>query len=62
MSRKDMRPSTLAKLTAYRDIWEECRRLGYGHNYLPFEKDICESLGISAPDFRKFNGGHNKKK
>lgn len=62
MAQQDLTPAKLAKLTAFKDISEECKRVGYGQNYILFEKDICEYLGIAAPDFRKFNGGHNKKK
>lgn len=62
-----------AKLAAFRDITEDLRsqraKLGVGAwsefspvNYLLHEKDICESLGIPVPDFRLFNGGHNKKR
>lgn len=50
-----------AKLAAFRDITADCEIRGEGQNCLPFEKDICEFLGIPVPDFRKFNGGHNKK-
>lgn len=45
-----------AKLAAFKDIAEE------GTNCIIFEKAICEFVGIPDPDFRKFNGGHNKKK
>lgn len=52
----------LAKQIAFHDIAEDCKKQGEGQNYLFFEKDICASLGIKSPDFRVFNGGHNKKK
>lgn len=62
-----------AKLTAFRDITEDLQKqrkvLGVSAwsefapvNYILHEADICESLGIPTPDFRVFNGGHNKKK
>lgn len=47
----------LAKLTAFRDIAEECKREG-GQNYVLLEKEICEALGIIKPDFRQFNGNN----
>lgn len=50
-----------AKLAAFHDIAEDCKKRKEGKNYIIFEKDICESLGIPVPDFRIFNGGHNKK-
>ena len=52
-----------AKQVAYRDIAEDCKKRKDGQNYLPFEKDICQSLDIVKPDFRQYNGGaHPKKK
>lgn len=62
-----------AKLTAFRDITEDLQKqrkaLGVSAwsefapvNYIQHEADICASLGIPTPDFRIFNGGHNKKK
>ena len=62
-----------AKLAAFRDITEDLEKqrkaLGISAwsefapvNYINHEADICASLGIPTPDFRKFNGGHNKKK
>lgn len=64
---------TNAKLTAFRDITEDLRKerekKGISAwdefapvNYLNHEADICESLDIPTPDFRKFNGGHHPKK
>lgn len=50
-----------ARLAAFRDIAEDCKRRNEGQNYIVFEKEICESLGIPKPDFRQFNGGYNKK-
>ena len=46
-----------ARQVASRDITEDCKKMKDGQNYLSFEKDICESLGIPTPDFRQFNGG-----
>lgn len=62
-----------ARLAAFRDITEDLKKeralLGISAwdefapvNYNIHERDICEFLGIPAPDFRRFNGGHNKKK
>lgn len=51
-----------AKRAAFRDIAEDCKKRKEGQNYVLFESDICESLNIPTPDFRMFNGGHNKKK
>ena len=64
---------TNAKLTAFRDITEDLRKERKKQgitawdefapvNCLNHEADICASLDIPTPDFRKFNGGHNKKK
>lgn len=61
-----------ARQVASRDITEDCReerkklRISPAdpmgpQNCLPFEKDICESLGIVKGDFRQYNGGLNKK-
>lgn len=50
-----------AKFAAFHDIAEECKREKHGQNCILLEKAICEYVGIPAPDFRKFNGGHNKK-
>ena len=52
----------LAKQIAFRDIAEDCKKEKHGQNCLFFEQAICEDVGIAAPDFRVFNGGHNKKK
>ena len=73
MGATDMgKPSQLAyiaKQIAFRDIDEdnkrENERLGLKEpfkrvNCLLREKDICDFYGIRR-DFRKFNGGHNKK-
>lgn len=71
--KKPAKNYTEAKLIAFRDITEELQTERAQMNisvwdefapvnYLIHEKDICESLGIPVPDFRVFNGGHNKKK
>lgn len=65
--------ATDAKMTAFRDITEDLRKqrkaLGVSAwsefapvNYIYHEADICASLGIPTPDFRKFNGGYHPKK
>ena len=51
----------MAKAAAMHDIAEYHKQLKEGRNYLPFHREICEFCGITPPDFRKFNGGHNKK-
>ena len=51
-----------AKAVAFRDIAEDCKKRKEGQNYLFYEKDICEFLGIPIPDFRMFNGGYHPKK
>ena len=58
----NLKPAVRAKLAAFHDIAEECQRVGHGQNYLFLEKEICAMVGIKVPDFRIFNGGHNKKK
>ena len=61
MKRKNKNPLT-AKQVAMMDITEDCRKTREGRNYIPYEKDILESLGIIKGDFRQFNGGHHPKK
>ena len=51
-----------ARQVASMEITEDCRKRKEGQNCLPYENDICESLGIVKPNFRRFNGGHNKKR
>lgn len=55
-----MKAHEAARLVALRDITEDCAKRKDGRNYLLYEKDICESLGIPVPDFRQFNGGWNR--
>lgn len=50
-----------ARQQALRDITEHCNKWG-GMNYLYHEEEVCSYAGILKPDFRAFNGGHNKKK
>ena len=61
MKRENKNKQT-ARQVASMDITEDCRKRKEGQNYLPYEADICESLGIVKPNFRRFNGGHNKKR
>lgn len=49
-----------AKQVAFADIAAECKKQKEGQNYVIFENEICESLGIQKPDFRKLNGGRKK--
>lgn len=56
-----MESKETAKRVAFRDIAEDCKKEKRGCNYLLYESDILEFLGIPKPDFRMFNGGHNKK-
>ena len=51
-----------AKQVASMDITADCKKKKDGINYLPYEADILESLGISKPDFRQFNGGDHRKR
>lgn len=55
------RKSQLAKLIAFHDIAIECKKTKHGQNCIIYEEAICFYAGIKKPDFRKFNGGHNKK-
>ena len=66
-----MTPAIAAKAAAFKDIAEECERENQApnlrgeyarKNLLIKEHDVCFLAGIDAPDFRVFNGGHNKKK
>lgn len=57
-----MKPKLTAKQVAFADIAAECKKQKEGRNYVMFEKDICESLGIKGPDYRQFNGGYHPKK
>lgn len=56
MQKQSTKPMT-ARQVASIDITEDCRKRKEGNNYLPYEADICESLGITKPNFR-----HLKKK
>ena len=66
-----MNPHIDAKLTAFRDITEDCRKDNAElklpvefarRNLIIWERDICEYAGIPVPDFRIFNGGDRHKK
>jgi hypothetical protein len=57
---KTYTPAMLAKLTAFRDIAEDCKKEKRGQNYIIWEREICWMLGIPQPDFRMFNGGWNR--
>lgn len=60
MKKKEKRLT--AKQVASMDITADCKKNKEGMNYLPYEKDILESLGIKKGDFRQFNGGNHPKK
>ena len=62
MARGNQSLAMQARLAAFKDIAEECRLQRHGRNYVLCERDICELLGIPAPDFRMFNGGYDKNK
>lgn len=55
--KKENKNKQTARQVASMDITEDCRKRKDGQNYLPYEADICESLGITKPNFR-----HLKKK
>ena len=55
-----MEKNKVAKLTALRDITEDCAKRG-SRNYLYCEKEVCAYAGIPVPDFRYLNGVYSRK-